>query len=93
LGCQVGQPLGRSDIPDGNGQSTRLPDHHDECFVKQLFVLMEFLAGFIQADLGARGIIGTLIDVQDVFQLGDERGRRLGDAPRFYLPRLDRVFF
>jgi hypothetical protein len=33
---------------------------------------MEFLAGFIQTDLGARGIIRPLIDVQDVFHLGDE---------------------
>jgi hypothetical protein len=54
---------------------------------------MAFLAGFIQTDLRALGIIRPLLDVQDVFHLGDEWGRRLGKAPGLDPPRLQRVFF
>ena len=45
---------------------------------------MEGLAGFIQTDLRALGIIRPLLDGQDVFQLGDAWGRRLGNAPGLY---------
>jgi hypothetical protein len=34
----------------------------------------EFLTGLIQADLGALRIIRLLLDVQDIFHLGDEGG-------------------
>jgi hypothetical protein len=54
---------------------------------------MEFLAGFIETDLGACGIRGALLDVQDVFHLGHKLRGRLGNTPRLYLPRFDRVFF
>ena len=54
---------------------------------------MECLAGFIETDLGACGIIGALIDVQAVFHLGHTLRGRLGNTPRLSLPRFDRVFF
>jgi hypothetical protein len=55
--------------------------------------VMQLFAGFIQAYDRARGGIGSLIDISNVFHLGNIRPRRLANAPGLYSPRLDFVFF
>ena len=53
---------------------------------------VQLFAGFIQAYDRARGGIGSLIDISNVFHLGNIRPRRLANAPGRYSPRLDFVF-
>ena len=55
--------------------------------------VMQLCAGFIQASDRARGGIGSLIDISNVFHLGNIRPRRLANAPGRYSPRRDFVFF
>src|SRR4029450_2362406 len=53
----------------------------------------ELLGRLIQVDLGPGRIIGLRVDLQDIFQRGDELGPDLGDAPLFLQPRLKDHFF
>src|SRR3990172_2176904 len=53
----------------------------------------EGLGALVQADDRALRVIGAVIHVEHIFHFGDEGSRRLGNAPGFHLPGLDRVFF
>jgi len=55
--------------------------------------VMQRFAGFIQASDRARGGIGSLRYISNVFHLGTIRPRRLANAPGLYSPRLAFVFF
>ena len=50
------------------------------------------LAGFIETDDRTAGIVGTLVDIQNVFHLGHEATAYGGDAPGLDGPRTQPVF-
>ena len=55
--------------------------------------IMELFHGFIYAHHRSLGIIRALVDVKDVFHLGDIPSTGLSDAPHLYFPGLEIVFF
>src|SRR5262249_57398906 len=53
----------------------------------------ELLAGLVDTDDGAVGVVGSLVDLQDVLHPPDELGVGVGrDAPHLDQPRLQFVF-
>ncbi len=52
----------------------------------------QLFTSFIEANERAQGIVGTLVDIQHVFHLGDIAGRGRADAPGLHLPGFERVF-
>ena len=52
---------------------------------------VKLLALLVQADDGARGVVGPLVHSQHVLHLGDESGGGLREAPGLHLPGLDLV--
>src|SRR5260370_31354024 len=56
----------------------------------RLFEQLETL--LIETDHGSLGVIGLVIQTQYTFHLRQEQRRNLGDAPAFYLPRLNLFF-
>src|ERR1051326_263695 len=53
----------------------------------------QFLAALVEANDRTLRVIRPLVDIENVFHLGDIAGRGGADAPGLYLPGLERVFF
>src|ERR671918_1576503 len=52
----------------------------------------QLLVGLVEADLGPPGVVGFLVEVQDVLHVGHELGVYLRDAPLLLLPGLEVCF-